>query len=262
MENSTVKIITSLLYEAGEIITKERDTHIASRRSQSDYTTFTDMKVESFITEQLRKFFPESVIIAEESSSSRSSFQLEGEAFVLDPIDGTVNFYHGYPAFAISLAYIEDYTIQQGYIYDPINEEFFSAVKDKGAYLNGDPICVSQTGSLSESLIGFGTAYDKKLGKEEISIVTKIYEKCHDVRRRGAASLDMAYVACGRLDGYLEMDLKPWDFYAGLLLMEEAGGKASNWKGLPIQDLDNQHILCTNKLIHTELQSFISRFLK
>ncbi|MPN58362.1 hypothetical protein SDC9_206066 [bioreactor metagenome] len=72
----------------------------------------------------------------------------------------------------------------------------------------------------------------------------------------------MAYVACGRLDGYLEMDLKPWDFYAGLLLMEEAGGKASNWKGLPIQDLDNQHILCTNKLIHTELQSFISRFLK
>ncbi len=260
MKGSMKKILTDLLWDAGEIIMEQRDTQIASRRSMSDYTTVTDMRVEAFITQHLQKYFPESVIIGEEFSSSRNSLQLKGSAFVLDPIDGTVNFFHGYPAFAISLAYVEDYSIRQAYIYDPANDEFFFAAKNEGAFLNDSPIAVSQARTLSESLIGFGTAYNKELGKKEIEIVTKIYERCHDVRRRGAASLDVAYVACGRLDGYLEMELKPWDFYAGLLILEEAGGKACNWKGLTIQDLVNQNLLCTNNLIHQELFNLVREF--
>ncbi|HCA41514.1 MAG TPA: inositol monophosphatase [Aminobacterium sp.] len=249
--------LISLLKEAGDIIKERKSTYIARRRSLSDYTTATDIEVERFIVSYLQKLSPESVIVAEESSLSRDKAQLCNKAFVLDPIDGTVNFYHNYPAFAISLAYVERGTVQRSYIYDPINEEFFSAVRGKGAFLNGTPIHVSTTSTLSESLVGFGTAYNKELGKKEISLVMKVYEQCHDVRRRGAASLDVAYVACGRLDSYLEMDLKPWDFYGGILLLEEAGGLVTDWSGNSIQGLGNQDILCSNGFIHNEMLAIV-----
>lgn len=130
-------------------------------------------------------------------------------------------------------------------------------MRGKGAFLNGTPIHVSTTSTLSESLVGFGTAYNKELGKKEISLVMKVYEQCHDVRRRGAASLDVAYVACGRLDSYLEMDLKPWDFYGGILLLEEAGGFVTDWSGNPIQGLANQDVLCSNGFIHNEMLAIV-----
>lgn len=254
MVSFEIGCLVNIVQAASDLITSGGSREIARSRSSSDYTTFTDLKVEAFIKEQLVKLSPKSLIVAEESFESSGTGQWNHSAFVLDPVDGTINFRHTYNASAISLAYFEQGDCRYSVILDPFRKELFTAVRGEGAFLNGSAISVSSVSDLEEALIGFGTTpYDKPRGLRMLSIAARVYSKCQDIRRQGAAALDLAYVACGRLDGFFEMDLKPWDFYGGKLLIEEAGGTVSDWNGSGIKGLDKQSILATNGMLHSQI---------
>lgn len=155
-----------------------------------------------------------------------------GEAWILDPIDGTTNFMHDYRHSAISLAYVKDGAPEIGVIYQPYTDEMFTAVINMGAYLNGKLIHVSEINNLKESLIAVGTCpYNREYADETFDRMKRIFLSCMDVRRNGSAALDLAYVACGRHEAYIERQIKAWDYAAGMLIVKEAGGKVYDLEG-------------------------------
>lgn len=201
---------------------KRMDIVKISEKSPNDYVTEVDSRVEQEIISIIKKAYPAHTIVGEEGGV------IEGNEYqwVIDPIDGTRNFIHGFPHFAISIAIMHKNRVEYGVIYDPLRQELFTATRGKGAMLNDRKIRVGTRKRLEECLLGTGFAYrhaDKEaaLPDDAFKAVLPI---CGDVRRAGAATLDLAYVACGRLDGYWEMGLKLWDIAAGVLLVKEAGG--------------------------------------
>ena len=254
MGSFKLNVLVEIVRKASLIITEQGVRSIARSRSSSDYTTFTDLKVENFIKDKLIKLSPKSLIIVEESFDPESVQDWKDSAFVLDPVDGTINFHHNCNSSAISLAFFEDGLPLYSVILDPFRNELFAAERGCGATMNGSKIKVSAVSSLRDALVGFGTTpYDKVRGLQMIKVAGMVYPYCQDIRRLGAAALDLAYVACGRLDSFFEMDLKSWDFYGGLLLLTEAGGKVSDWNGENIEGLGKRDILATNGLLHAEM---------
>jgi myo-inositol-1(or 4)-monophosphatase len=217
-----------------------------------DLVTEADQQSEKVILHFLSEHFPDHQILAEESglSAKKSEF-----IWAIDPLDGTTNYAHQYPMFAVSIGLMHHNEPILGVVYNPITEELFQAAKGLGATLNHKQISVSRVSALKDSLLATGFAYDRR----ETS-VNNYAEFCHfthltqGVRRAGAASLDLAYVACGRLDGYWERGLKPWDIAAGAVLVKEAGGHISDYRLGPLQ-LEKGRILATNG----HLQSAMSR---
>jgi myo-inositol-1(or 4)-monophosphatase len=226
-----------------------------------DLVTEADRSAEKLIREKLTAAFPTHGIYGEEGTRD----QLDSEyRWYVDPLDGTTNFAHGFPAFCVilglekrapGLAANEDGEIVAGVVYDPLRDEMFSAERGKGAFLNGKQIHVSKTKTLAESLTATGFPSHKRHSSPNVHFYHEFTLRSHGVRRAGSAGLDLAYVACGRLDGFWEFNLNPWDTSAGILLVEEAGGTVTRFDGSKFR-LDSSEIFATNGLVKAEMQHF------
>ncbi len=216
---------------------------IRDKRYQGDLVTEADRQSESVILNSLLFHFPDHQILAEESGL----FQPPSDfMWAVDPLDGTTNYAHQYPMIAVSIGLIYQHSPILGVIYNPITDELFQAAEGWGAKLNGQPITVSNISHLKDSLLATGFAYDRRETPDNnYAEFCHFTHLTHGVRRAGAASLDLAYVACGRLDGYWEKGLKPWDLAAGAIMVKEAGGWVSDYKLDPL-NLDSGRILATN----------------
>jgi myo-inositol-1(or 4)-monophosphatase len=218
-----------------------------------DLVTEADAAAEAVVLTILKRHFPEHQILAEESGYQGST--VSRFLWAIDPLDGTTNYAHQYPFSATSIALLIDGVPQVGVIFDPFHQELFRAAKGLGATCNRKPIAVSHTKTLPQSLLVTGFAYDRRETPDN-----NYAEFCHfthltqGVRRGGAASIDLAYVACGRLDGYWERGLSPWDIAAGIVLVQEAGGQVSAYDRTPI-DLSSGRILATNTHLHEALST-------
>jgi myo-inositol-1(or 4)-monophosphatase len=218
-----------------------------------DLVTEADAAAEAAVIDILKRHFPEHQILAEESGHQGNT--VSRFLWAIDPLDGTTNYAHQYPFSATSIALLIDEVPQVGVIFDPFHQELFRAAKGLGATCNRKPIQVSQTKTLAQSLLVTGFAYDRRE-----TLDNNYAEFCHfthltqGVRRGGAASIDLAYVACGRLDGYWERGLSPWDIAAGIVLVQEAGGQVSAYDRTPI-DLSSGRILATNTHLHEALST-------
>jgi myo-inositol-1(or 4)-monophosphatase len=223
-----------------------------------DLVTEADRASEMLIVEKLKAAFPAHGVYGEEGT--RSGLDSEYRWYV-DPLDGTTNFAHGFPAFCVilglekraaGLAADADGEMVAGVVYDPLRDEMFSVERGRGAWLNHRKISVSKTATLQESLTATGFPSKKRHGSPNIHFYNEVTLRSHGVRRAGSAGLDMAYVACGRLDGFWEFNLNPWDTSAGLLLVEEAGGSVTHFDGGRFT-LDSREVLATNGLIKGEM---------
>ena len=224
-----------------------------------DLVTEADRASEALIRERLTKAFPAHGIYGEEGTRD----QMESEfRWYVDPLDGTTNFAHGFPAFCVilglerrvaGLAKDADGEMVAGVIYDPLRDEMFSAERGRGTWLNGRQVHVSKTKKLDEALTATGFPSQKRHASPNIHFYQEFTLRSHGVRRAGSAGLDMAYVACGRLDGFWEFHLNPWDTSAGYLLVEEAGGTVTHFDGGKFT-LDSREVLATNGLIAGEMR--------
>ncbi|MFH1874978.1 MAG: inositol monophosphatase family protein [Pseudomonadota bacterium] len=213
--------------------------------------TEVDKKCEELIVAGLQEHFPDHDILGEEGIGQRQKSDFR---WIVDPLDGTTNYAHEFPFFGVSIAleYQEDLVL--GVIYDPNRDELFLGVKDKGATLNGEPIRVAKAKNLQESLLATGFAYNvQEYGyPDNLDNFAKFIKVALAVRRPGAAAIDLAYVACGRLDGFWELYLKPWDIAAGIIIIREAGGMVTSFDGSEFK-LYGTEILVSNGLIHKQM---------
>lgn len=225
-----------------------------------DLVTVADRTVEKLIRARLGEVFPEHGIYGEEGTRERLDQQYR---WYVDPLDGTTNFAHGIPHFCVSmgleqrapgLAPDDDGTIVAGVIYNPMLDELFTAERGHGSTLNGRPIQVSRVTELAEALVSTGFPSRKRHDSPNIHFYQEFTLRSHGVRRAGSAALDLAYVACGRFEAFWEFHLNPWDTAAGVLLVEEAGGRITDFSGGPFQ-LNSREVLASNGLIHSELIS-------
>jgi myo-inositol-1(or 4)-monophosphatase len=221
-------------------------------KGEVDLVTEADRASEKLIVERLRARWPQHGIVAEEGTRSETDAEYR---WYVDPLDGTTNFAHGYPVFCVSIALARsDGQLQVGVLYDPTRGELFAAERGQGAKLNGQPIHVSKTNRLAESILGTGFPSHKRHQNPNIFFYHQITLRSHGVRRAGSAALDLANVACGRYDAFWEFNLNPWDTAAGVLLVQESGGKVTRFDGSPFR-LDSREVLASNGLIHQELIS-------
>ena len=224
-------------------------------KGPADYVTQVDTNIQNFLSEKLHELAPDIQFLGEEEGLHAMS----GDTFwILDPIDGTTNLIHDYQHSTISLGLYDKGEIVMGIIYDPFREEIFHAEKGKGSFRNGEPIHVAAAETLGDTIISIGTApYQKELAHENFQKFERIFTKCQDIRRTGSAAMDLAYAACGRTGGFFEARLQPWDFAAGMLLVEEAGGKVTRFDGSRINPTEPGEILATNGKLHEELQRLL-----
>ncbi|MFC1523847.1 inositol monophosphatase family protein [Thermodesulfobacteriota bacterium] len=233
--------------------------HQVKHKGEIDLVTEVDTAAEKIICQRLSQYFPDIPFMAEESSRSSDRIP-EGAVWIIDPLDGTTNFAHAFPWFAVSIAYAEEGRIRSGVIYHPLRDEFFYAASGFGAWLNGERIRVSDSPDLSGSLLATGFPYSIQDDVQQVlGAMEAILTRCQGVRRAGAAALDLAYLACGRLDGFWEIKLKPWDTAAGLLLVEEAGGMVTDFTGSPYSPTVPE-IAASNGHIHQEMVQHLSPF--
>jgi myo-inositol-1(or 4)-monophosphatase len=224
--------------------------HDIAFKGEIDLVTEVDKASEELIVGAIRARYPEHDILAEENEyPSRHSTH----KWIIDPLDGTTNYAHGFPWFGVSIGLEIDGAIEAGVIYHPMMDELFTAARGEGAFLNGERLQVSRRAPLKSCLLATGFPYDRSWDNENnFANFERFQMAARAVRRAGAAALDLAYVAAGRFDGYWECKLKPWDVAAGKLLVEEAGGRVTNHGGEPYCIYDHR-ILASNGLIHGEM---------
>lgn len=224
-------------------------------KGDKNLVTEVDKESERLIVEHLLSRFPDHDIVAEEGEYVQhgSSFR-----WIIDPVDGTTNYAHGYPWFCSSIGLELEGELVAGVIYNPVYDELFTATKGGGAYLNGNRLAVSACSPLSNSLLGTGFPYDCATDPaNNFASFIAFQKSAQGIRRAGAAALDLAYVAAGRLDGFWELKLKAWDVAAGVLLVREAGGMVTGFDGSPY-DVFNDRIVASNGLIHGEMVALLA----
>ena len=224
-------------------------------KGEADLVTVADRKSELLIRERLLERWPSFDILGEEGGLQDTGSDYR---WYVDPLDGTTNFAHGFPVFCVSMGLEYKGERIAGVIYDPTRDELFAAQRGGGAFLNQQPIRVSKVARLAECLVATGFPSHKRHKNPNIFFYHQITLHTHGVRRAGSAALDLCYVACGRLDGFWEFNLNPWDTAAGVLMVAEAGGKVSDFKGGPFQ-LDSRETLASNGLVHEQLLNEIEQ---
>lgn len=241
--------------EAGALVSNYAERRVPFElKGDFDLVTEADRASEALIVERLQSHFPSHTIVGEEGGQR----DRQGEyCWYVDPVDGTTNFAHGFPAYNVTLGLERNGEMIAGVIFDPTRNEMFAAEKGGGAYLNGHRIHVSRAKAVGDSLVATGFPSRKRHENINIHFYYQLAMVSHGVRRAGAAALDLAYVASGRLDGFWEFGLNPWDMAAGILLVEEAGGRCSDMDGAP-RHLRGKHLLADNGLIHEEMLQIFS----
>ncbi len=248
---ASINIFEKAARKAGRILTRDfgeiENLQIQSK-SVGDFVTSTDLKVEQSLLETLQYYYPNANYLTEESGVIKG----KGETIVIDPIDGTSNFIHGIPHVGIVIGKIIDNEVTDGIIFNPILNEFYWASKGKGAWCNNKRIRVSKRDELTSCLIGTGTPFGNRIYSNYYKELNNISRLTAGVRRLGAASLDLAYVASGKIDGFWEKDLNLWDVCSGVIIVKESGGRVSNIQG-NMWDPKSRDILVSNTLIHKKL---------
>lgn len=243
--------------EAGQILLEKYGRKInISKKGDINLVTEADLASEKLIIERIKTYYPKHSILAEESGEAVIIGGENKFKWIIDPLDGTTNFAHGYPAFCVNIALEHEGEIVVAVTFDPTRNEMFSAEKGNGAFLNNRRIYVSETEKLSESLLVTGFPYNFKEKENFARHLTDFLLFSRGVRRDGSAAIDMAYVACGRFDGFWEEGLNPWDVAAGKLLIEEAGGKVTYYDNSPFS-IYSPPILASNGFIHAEMSEIL-----
>ncbi|MFA5812010.1 MAG: inositol monophosphatase family protein [bacterium] len=255
---SAIDTISGIARRAGKILLDHvgRVEHV-EYKGAIDLVTEVDRMSEAFIIAELSRAFPGDDILAEESGGTKRG---SARRWIVDPLDGTVNFAHGFPFFCVSIALEEDGEIVAAAIFDPNRDELFTAEKGKGAELNGSEMRVSNAAELEKSLVATGFAYNVRQEErlDNLDNFGNFIKRARAVRRPGSAAIDLAWTACGRIDGFWELFLKPWDIAAGVLLIREAGGRVTSFDGGPI-DIYGTQILASNGLIHGEMMRVLMK---
>lgn len=246
--------------DAGKLLL-EKFGHLESRemgyKGKRNLVTVADTDSEKLIIQRIMKTYPEYGIVAEESEALRTDSE---SVWIIDPLDGTVNYAHGFPTFSVSIALARRWRIEVGVVYSPYTDELFYAERGNGAFFNGSRMVVSETGELSRALLATGFAYIREFTEHNnLSNFNRLNLKAEGVRRLGSAALDLAYLAAGRLDGFWELFLSPWDVAAGSLLVEEAGGMVTDIGG-GNDYLLGYNIVASNGKIHEELRGNLEPF--
>lgn len=249
--------------QAGELITRERRTGNLEHdyKDATELVTQADYKADEFITERIKAAYPDHRILSEEAMPDLSQAEnLDTPLWIVDPIDGTVNYAYGHNQVAVSIAYAEQGRVQTGVVHCPFQRETFQATRDQGAFVNGTEIRVSEATNLRQSLIATGFPY----GKDEIPTLVRRLERiltnCRDIRRIGSAAVDICWVACGRLDGYYE-SVSPWDFAAARLIALEAGARCGHFSPVPDgypEDLWGKDLLISCPGIYEPLKDLLT----
>jgi len=228
---------------------RPREVHFKSR---ADLVTDVDLASEQMLVAALREQYPDHAILAEEGSGHDARTRW---TWLVDPLDGTTNYAHGYPVFSVTLALLDRGELELGVVYDPLRDECFSAQRGGGAWLNGRRIRVSPIGEVRGALLSTGFPYHRfSSGDTNLPQFNTLIMRCQGIVRSGSAAIDLAYVAAGRSDGHWELGLRPWDSAAGALLVREAGGQVTNWTGGRYDPWDD-FVLATNGKLHSELIS-------
>jgi myo-inositol-1(or 4)-monophosphatase len=236
--------------EAGALLSKYFERRVTFElKGEHDLVTEADRASEQLVIERLSSHFPSHSIVAEEGGGHIGSSEY---CWYVDPLDGTTNFAHGFPMYNITMALEQSGELIAGVIFDPEHNELFTAERGSGAYLNNRRIRVSKVNRLENTLVATGFPSRKRHENVNIHFYYQLAMLTHGVRRAGSAALDLAYVASGRLDGFWEFGLNPWDMAAGILLITEAGGKCSDMKGGPVT-LRGPHLVADNGLVHQQI---------
>jgi myo-inositol-1(or 4)-monophosphatase len=238
----------------------QRQHTVRSKTTAIDLVTEMDVASEQLIVDAIRAQYPDHAVLSEEGLGDLDRV-LDGVSslWLVDPLDGTVNYAHGFPTWGVTLAYVEQGQVVVGVTYDPLLDEIYWAERGQGAWLNGQRMWVSSVSRLGESLVATGFAYGRaSLEDNNLTEFGAVMPRVQGVRRAGSAILDLAYVAAGRLDAYWEMHLQPWDWAAGSLLVREAGGTVTDRSGKP-WDLGKSEVVASNGLLHGELLTTMRR---
>ncbi|MCU0228033.1 MAG: inositol monophosphatase [Bryobacterales bacterium] len=250
---SYLEIATEIAREAGALLLSYLEKRPAWEvKGEQDLVTEADRASEALVVSRLHQYFPAHSVVAEEGGGADRNSEF---CWYVDPLDGTTNFAHSYPAFSVSIGLLQGDEIIAGVVYDPTRDELFSAEKGSGAYLNNRRIRVSKTAQLGESLLATGFPSRKRHEDVNVYFFHQLGVKAHGIRRSGSAAIDLSCVASGRLDGFWEFGLNAWDVAAGLLLVSEAGGQYSDMRGGKFS-LNSPHLIADNSLLH---QEFVSR---
>ncbi|MBI2001044.1 MAG: inositol monophosphatase [candidate division NC10 bacterium] len=245
-----------LALEAGRILKRRFRTAMAvTVKGPGDIVTAADVEVQSLIVRRLRRRFPAHGILAEEGLDATAATEWR---WIVDPLDGTKNFAHGIPGFCVSIAVEREGRAEVGVVDDPVHEELFVAVRGSGAWCNGRPIRVSEVSDLEGAFLGTGLPH--RVGRFAAPVgrtFTRFATSSLGVRDRGAGALDLCYVACGRFDGYWEIDQSPWDVAAGGLMVEEAGGRMSNFRGGSFDSFEGETVASNGK-IHDQILAVLA----
>lgn len=264
MNNEYLKSAVHLAKEAGRLILENmnQSNTIKQKRNHADLVTEVDQLSEDFLRMQIKTMYPDHWILSEEATGQEDPFEIitqkSGTGWIIDPIDGTTNFIHRIPHFAVSIGMITDGEPILGVVYNPVTNDLYYAVKGEGAFNNGNPIQVSKERGIEEAVLA--TGFPSKEWKENSSVIRQMHAltgKCRSIRILGTASLDLCFVAKGQLTGFWHDDLNPWDTAAGLLILREAGGKVTTRCGQPYQ-LENRTLVASNGMIHDSFLKLLS----
>ncbi len=253
----TQEQLIDLVHSTRPIIFNQEMAHAVTVKGAADYVTKVDFAVQEYLRGELWKLAPDILLLSEEQQNQ--DLDPARSYWILDPIDGTTNLIHDYRMSAVSLGLYEGGRMSRGIVYNPFTEETFHAVRGQGAFLNGKPIQVSHREAFDTCIIAFGSSpYEKEKAEWLFPLFQKIFLHTADFRRSASAALDLCYVAAGRVDGFLEANLKPWDYSAGSLIIQEAGGRVTRWKGDALPFLDNSDILATTPEIYENLKTLLA----
>lgn len=257
-----VKVLTEAVMAGGAVLRKYRGGLSEAeifKKDEIDLVTAADLESEREILAVIRAAFPGDEILTEESGHAGGGSTGEGGRWVIDPLDGTTNFAHGFPIYAVSIGYVENGLPMAGAVYDPTRDELFFAVRGEGATLSGKPIRVSTAKPLANALLATGFPYDIKTSRENnLDYFAAFAKRAQAVRRAGSAALDLCYLACGRFDGFWELKLHPWDVAAGWLLITEAGGVVSDFSGGAFDMFTQECAAASCPELHAEILAVIA----